>query len=54
MSKNKIRSVWLTVDGGRAIRLLHPHRMAQFKRNKTEVYKHLVEQDGFKVMKTFR
>ncbi len=54
MSKNKIRSVWLTVE--RAAELLGCSTRTvwrNIKRNKTEVYKHLVEQDGYKVMKTF-
>jgi len=54
MSKNKIRSVWLTVE--RAAELLGCSTRTvwrNIKRNKTEVYKHLVEQDGYKVVKTF-
>ena len=54
MSKNKIRSVWLTVE--RAAELMNCSTRTVWryiKRNQIEVHKHLVEQDGYKVRKTF-
>jgi len=54
MSKNKIRSVWLTVE--RAAELMNCSTRTVWryiKRNRIEVHKHQVEQDGYKVTKTF-
>lgn len=54
MSKRKIRSVWLTVE--RAAELLDCSTRTVWryiKRKQIEVHKHLIVQDGYKVMKTF-
>ena len=54
MSKNKIRSVWLTVERAAEPLGCSTRTVWRYiKRNQIEVHKHLVEQDGYKVMKTF-